>query len=551
MDYVADFETTTAKINKYESWVYLAGIMNMDGSLFKYFVSLDNFMNYCINLSKRQSVKVYFHKLKWDGEFILHYLVRVLKYANIKKLSPNYFNFSKDDMGNVYWIKIKIYRCYLTFKCSKKILNASVSELGKSLGDEQKGSIDYDKYSHFDSINDIPKELLTYLYHDINIVRRALNEFKTYYNPKITIASTSLATFKKDFGIIKYKSYFENNISKKQWEIYKRGYFGGFSYINPQYFRKIVEKKLYYYDVNSLYPYIMKNELLPYGKPLKYRPYGTYTRLFEINLYHAKLKPNKHPHLHEKTITGKLNYLSETYGKNVVYTEREWELIKTSYDVKYSIKNYWYFRTAPIFKQYLEKLKINKENAKKGSIQYYYHKLILNSLYGKFGQDYKRTHKIFVRKPAKVNKNTVIYGDFIEESETIEKNYLSYLPVALFITSYARCLLVNTIQKYYNNFYYGDTDSVILDCPLPSHLIDDNVFGKWKLENEIEKIKILRVKCYIIQTENNIIIKASGITDDVKVKLNFDNFKIGFEDTRLVANRVKGGTILIDRKITL
>jgi hypothetical protein len=43
-------------------------------------------------------------------------------------------------------------------------------------------------------------------------------------------------------------------------------------------------------------------------------------------------------------------------------------------------------------------------------------------------------------------------------------------PIAIFTTAYARMLMAKFKIDYGNHLYYSDTDSLILDCPLPDHL---------------------------------------------------------------------------------
>lgn len=47
-----------------------------------------------------------------------------------------------------------------------------------------------------------------------------------------------------------------------------------------------------------------------------------------------------------------------------------------------------------------------------------------------------------------------------------------------------------------NNIYYSDTDSLILEKPLPENIIGKEL-GKWKLEAEIKKGIIVRPKLYV------------------------------------------------------
>ena len=85
-----------------------------------------------------------------------------------------------------------------------------------------------------------------------------------------------------------------------------------------------------------------------------------------------------------------------------------------------------------------------------------------------------------------------------------------YLPVASFITSYARKKTIETsqaisdysIKKYgVSKYVYSDTDSIhcLLDIEELKQFceIDDVKLGAWKHESTFTKAKFIRQKCYI------------------------------------------------------
>lgn len=60
---------------------------------------------------------------------------------------------------------------------------------------------------------------------------------------------------------------------------------------NPFLMGKEVEADIYSVDFNSLYPGVMMNHLIPYGKPMKHEPlFGTYAKLHKIYISKGKLK---------------------------------------------------------------------------------------------------------------------------------------------------------------------------------------------------------------------------------------------------------------------
>ena len=71
--FTADFETTT-DVNDVRVWAYgVSQIGNPNN--FIYGNSIDEFMRWCFK-NKRRNYTIYFHNLKFDGEFIIYWLFK-------------------------------------------------------------------------------------------------------------------------------------------------------------------------------------------------------------------------------------------------------------------------------------------------------------------------------------------------------------------------------------------------------------------------------------------------------------------------------------------
>ncbi len=88
-----------------------------------------------------------------------------------------------------------------------------------------------------------------------------------------------------------------------------------------------------------------------------------------------------------------------------------------------------------------------------------YAKLMLNALYGKFGQK-----RIILGKYFNENNELTLHG--VPEESMFKK----YLPIACMITAQARATILKAVEDNYDNFIYADTDSV--------HLIDNGIAPK-------------------------------------------------------------------------
>ena len=97
----------------------------------------------------------------------------------------------------------------------------------------------------------------------------------------------------------------------------------------------------------------------------------------------------------------------------------------------------------------------------------------------------------------------------------------SAVHIAAAIASYAR-IIINEYKNIPGNpCIMSDTDSAVLTKPLPSHLIGRGL-GQMKLEQVIELGIFIKKKLYyILNTNNQEIIKSSGINS---AHLNYDLF---------------------------
>ena len=76
--YVADFETTVYE-GQEKTEVWAAAVVPLYSEDVKIFHSIGDLYNYLVGLNKH--IIVYFHNLKFDGEFWMYYLLHDLKYT--------------------------------------------------------------------------------------------------------------------------------------------------------------------------------------------------------------------------------------------------------------------------------------------------------------------------------------------------------------------------------------------------------------------------------------------------------------------------------------
>jgi DNA polymerase type B, organellar and viral len=134
----------------------------------------------------------------------------------------------------------------------------------------------------------------------------------------------------------------------------------------------------------------------------------------------------------------------------------------------------------------------------------YIAKILLNSLYGRFGMDdnfgaIEIIHKDYINDfenkflnliTEKINIGEYFmcfYNKVEDNSINEESTHNVSVSIAAAITAYARIHMSQFKNNPLINFYYSDTDSIYVDKPLDDYLIDPNVLGKLKLEHICNK----------------------------------------------------------------
>lgn len=543
---VADFETKTEKFyleNGYTE-VWLWSISSPTGKIMGWGDNIDTFFKYCKDNLKGYTV--YFHNLKFDGSFILNWIINNnIEYKDkIYSKDSRCYNTLISEEGQFYQITIH-FQAGITviFQDSLKILPFPVSVIAKSFNLPMlKGCIDYDDYT----IND---ETLEYVFNDVKIVALALKEIKENGMLNMTTASCAYHNFSKDFPFM--NSYFP--ILDEQFLIeYRQAYRGGRSQVNPDY-ENVICHNVKRFDVNSMYPYIMHDMELPYGKPIKCKEMGKYKfELYKMNIT-FKLKEGHLPTLLKKNVMfGEGSYYIESDIMECIYISNiDFEILKRHYNIEFMmVQEIWGFNTTTsIFKRYIDKWYAVKNTTTGG--KRIIAKLMLNSLYGKFGSNCKGKSKI-----PYLDEDGILCFKNTEEQDM--RKY--YLPMAIAIVSYAHLILDDAIVATgVDKFVYCDTDSVHTLGDLPIEMIDNTILGKFKLEGVELTSKYVRQKTYVYTEYNkktNEIeynITCAGMdskTKDLCLKLYGDDifkvFQRGFtiEGCKLMPEQVKGGIIL-------
>lgn len=535
---------------------------------------IDSFINYCSLINESSSF--YFHNLKFDGEFIIHYLLtHGFVHVNEKKLGVNQFSTIISELNVFYCIKVKFKEeVIISFFDSLKLLNFSVEEVAKAFNlSIKKLEIDYKaKREKGHKITDEEKE---YLKHDVMIMSLALEKMFEMKITRMTIASNAMNFFKDTISKKRFEEWFKPPLYDKD---LRQAYKGGFTYLNEIYRGKEVKEGIVL-DVNSLYPSVMYYSPMPYGEGIyfdgKYVPDKLYNLYIQNITCQFRIKKDMIPTIQIKNNLSFVptEYLSSSNGEsiNLTLTNVDLKLFLEHYDI-YDVSYNWgwkYKSSTKIFKSYIDywnelKVKATKEGNKPlRTIA----KLMLNSLYGKFAASPEGRSKI-----PYLDNNIVKY-----KLSELEERTAYYLPISIFITSWARDKTIRSAQAVYHRFIYADTDSLHLEgTDIPENLlISDTELGKWKIESTFKRGKYLRQKCYIedavtpvdeiekfkkenpeclhlVSKDSIINIVCAGMPKGCYKNVTWENFDYGSVfDGKLGVKHTDGGIVLIDTTFTI
>jgi hypothetical protein len=219
----------------------------------------------------------------------------------------------------------------------------------------------------------------------------------------------------------------------------------------------------------------------------------------------------------------------------MIFSEEMDNAIKFGY--KFKILRGYKFERKNIFKDYVDNLYSLRLNYPKSDPLNYIAKILLNSLYGRFGMDDNFSevniiHKDYISDFENkffdiITAKTELEDYFLVEIKNIgniveaeESTHNINVGIASAITAYSRVHMSQFKNNPDYNLYYSDTDSVYIDKPFSEDLVNSKVLGRMKLEYIIKKGIFLSPKVYYLETEDKIIYKVKGLNHEIKLTMN-------------------------------
>jgi len=493
---VFDFETDPFEYMRVPK-VFAAGFY--DGDVYKNWWGDDSLTQFIAYLDTRMPLLLYAHN---GGKFDFHFMLEHKAIQNPLTICN----------GRI-----------LKATCGNHELRDSFAAVPVALSQYHKDVIDITKFERPEREKH-KDEILSYLKTDCTSLYSLINKFVDQFGRKLTVGAAALTQLKKMHPF--------DSVDEKTDTLLRPYYIGG--RVQPFQSGKLIgDWKIY--DVNSMYPYVMSEQKHPIGKSY-----------FYTDPTRDTLKK-----LMEKDITFFATIVAESDGalpfreKNgLFFPKRVDEYQVTSHELKVGIQlglvnviavteiiccNKYGNFSEYVYKYVAQKI-LGKEN--KDKALEIFAKLLLNSAYGKTGQDpnsFYDWHIAFTRVERPSHDLDFTLYQECEQYEIWRKP--SPVPcyhnvgIAASVTGAARAVLLRGLHSS-TNVAYCDTDSIIcesLDADLhPTRL------GAWDCEAQGDELYIGGKKMYSLYRDGEPIKKASK-----GAKLSNDQIKLVCEGEKI------------------
>ena len=383
----------------------------------------------------------------------------------------------------------------------------------------------------FDFENGTKEEEIKYCMRDTEIIFRIF-EYWTQFIVKyrlgsfsFTLASQAFTAFRSNYMNVPIHIH-TNQVAS---DLERESYFGGRTEIFHQ--GKIPCDEVFYLDVNSMYPYIMKTKQLPHklyciiDKPTFNELFRAVKKHFVIAKVLVSTEHNYYPTRHE----GKLLFPTGMFW--TVLCGDELQMAIDSGDL-IDIDIICCYKKRILFAEYIDTFyNLRKKLRSEGNdIMQHCSKIIMNSLYGKFGQ---RSDEIILEEDMDEIRFDILHHHDIDEHRNLTELILgnkrlifmegcnehknAFPAICSSITSFARSLLLRYIRKAgQSNCYYCDTDSIFTNRQGYDNLredISETELGKLGLDKSGREVVLYAPKDYVWDGKATI----KGVRRDGKV----------------------------------
>jgi hypothetical protein len=523
------------------NWTDFRVIGLYDGEKFLYFKSLDDFFRELIKTDEDKQIFAHFGGI-YDFLFILKYVIEESSLGlEVSSLIPRGSGilcfdviYTKGDK------KIKI-----SFNDSSALLPFSLDKLTKSFNVEhKKKKFDFSKWD-----GSVDEVLIDYLKDDCRGLYEVMNKF---YNWPLIRRSGRASTMASQ-ALRVFRTFMKEDIDALSDELdgfVRKAYFGGRTEIFKPYFESN-DEFLKTYDVNSLYPSVMLDNFFPVkveDRVYTYNPKNMGIWHVEVVVPEMYIPPLgsvvKVPSQFEYYLKGGKKKYKEYESDKFVFPVGTFTGYFTTAELEYArslgvrIKRVfkgWVFKNGGyIFRDYISELYEMRLKAKKegDGVTDIICKLLMNSLYGRFGMNPEKENLSFSH-----DGNGELYLVLNGRTKEVpifkvptRLNSFCNVVIPTYVTSYARIKMHQYYMQCGENIWYTDTDSLFTTKKFK----DSNELGELKLEYESKRACFLLPKTYAAEkvVDGNDFVKKvamKGFDNKLAQKFTIDDFRNALE----------------------
>lgn len=485
------------------NWTKFIVLGYYDGENYLEFRTLKAFVNY-IKTKEHQNIFAHF-----GGKFDLLFILKeCLKHDSIKisRMIPR--------GSSILGLEITYKTNKINFRDSAALLPFGLKSLAENFGvPQQKQEWDHTKTKCYS------KELSTYLKADCLALYQCIEKFYDWplikaSGPAYTVASQAMKVFRT---FIKKPIH---SLTHNLTEELRPAYLGGRTEIFKPFYKG---GKLYEYDVNSLYPFVMVANAYPIDKG-----YATFKRRRgSLGIFRARCVVPSDLHIPCLGIVRDNKYIFPKGTFEGLWCGVELDYAQSlGYQVE--ILDGHEFKTKEmIFKDYVDSLYQIRETSPKNSVSNVLAKLLMNSLYGRFGMNLDRESISFDLKEGNKEYRTVTINKkkIMLFTEPTKLETFTHIGIAAHVTAYARIHMHKLMMKHPKEIYYTDTDSLFTTKEMPT----GKALGELKLEHTYDSACFLLPKTYIATSATKKKIAMKGFDRKKIQDFTFEDFTRAFE----------------------
>jgi hypothetical protein len=399
-------------------------------------------------------------------------------------------------------LKERKWRGRFQFSDSVFLLKGTLKQIGEKLGpDWHKGDVDF-------NTNDF-EALVTYNEQDCRVLFEGLKRLQTELRGlggemRPTLASSAMLLFHSRYLRTPLRTYYPNGE-----EVRKAYYASRVEVFRPR------SQGGFHYDINSSFPWSMTQTL-----PGQYKG----------SSLHLPDDPCATPVIAELTVTVPDEFLTPVPFRDnterILFPTGTWRAYFGGPDIRlmlregctiekvHKVLHYETFYDLTGYVEEMYQLKATEKGFKRDV-----YKLLLNALYGKFGERPFKEKLVIFPKSSRCPHDPKHEQDecmrMIRPNYYMRRDFMDlehvHVPIPVFVTAYSRELLYNYMKKC-KLFYYVDTDSIDTG---PEDVLEtsDTDLGALKLEIVVKAAEFISPKLYRITKEDDTtLIKSKGFS---------------------------------------